>query len=53
MYANRRNSCVLHEICVEEHDGDGSGNMGVLHMRGKNTQYNPYYHSLQGSAGLL
>ena len=43
MYANRRNSRVLKEIGVEEHDGDvrfltGSGNTAISRMRSKNTQ---------------
>ena len=38
MHANRRNSRVLKEIGVEEHDGDvrfqtGSGNTAVWRMR--------------------
>ena len=38
MYANRRNSPVIKEIGVEEHDGDvrfytGNGNTAVWRMR--------------------
>ena len=38
MYANRRHSRILHEIGVEEHDGDvrfstGSGNIALSFMR--------------------
>jgi len=47
MYANCQNSCVVQEIWVKEHDSDirfstRSGNMAVLRIRSKNTQYNPY-----------
>jgi len=38
LWPNRRNSCVLKEIGVGEHDGDvrfstGTGNTGVSRMR--------------------
>jgi len=41
LWPNRRNSHVIKEIGVEEHDGDvrfqtGSGNMAISRMRNKN-----------------
>ena len=45
MYANRRNSRVLEEIGIEEHDGDVRPEVEIRPFRAcaiKNTQCNPY-----------
>ena len=48
MYANRRNLCVLKEIGVEKHDGDGrffarSGNTAVSHMHNEKYAISPLF----------
>jgi len=58
LWPNRRNSRVLLEIGVEEHDGDvrfytESGNTAVSRMRNENTQYNAYLWPNRRNARVL